>query len=72
MSQIRTIILARLRDLDRSRYWLATQAAELGIASRETIFRYLRGERDTSATVVWGLLELLGLDIQPKEKEKEK
>ncbi len=70
MSQIRTIILARLKDLDRSRYWLATKAAERSIANRETVFRFLRGERDTSTTVAWGLLELLGLDIQPKEKEK--
>lgn len=63
---IRKIILVRLDTMGRSRYWLANRAHTEGLANRETVFRYLRGDRDTSAKVAAGLLELLGLEIRPK------
>lgn len=66
MLELRLIILERLEQLDRSRYWLANQAQAEGLANRETIYRYLRGERDTSATVAAGLLGILGLEIRPR------
>jgi len=68
MLELRQIILERLEQLDRSRYWLARQAEAEGLANRETVFRYLRGERDTSATVAAGLLALLGLEIRPRSQ----
>jgi len=70
MLGLRQIILERLEVLGRSRYWLANKAQAEGLANRETIFRYLRGERDTSATVAAGLLDMLGLDIRPKKRER--
>ncbi len=70
MYEIRQIILERLEVLGQSRYWLANQAQSEGLANRETIFRYLRGERDTSATVAAGLLRILGLEIRPKAQRK--
>jgi len=72
MSEIRDIILRRLERLGHSRYWLAKQAAERGIVgNRETVFRFLRGERDTSSAVAAGLLDILGLEIRPK-RERDK
>ena len=69
MSKIRDQILSRLAELEKSRYWLGKEAAERGIVgNRETVFRFLRGERDTSSTVVSGLLDILELEIQPKQK----
>jgi len=69
MSKIRNQILSRLTELEKSRYWLGKEAAARGVvANRETILRFLRGERDTSSTVVSGLLDILGLEIRPKQK----
>jgi hypothetical protein len=60
----RDVILARLNQLGWSRYALAKRAAEAGIVgNRETVFRYLRGERDTSSTVMAGLFNLVGIDL---------
>jgi len=70
MSKIRKTILSRLAELEKSRYWLGKEAAERGIVgNRETVFRFLRGERDTSSTVVAGLLDILGLEIRPKKQK---
>ncbi len=69
MSRIRQVILDRLEGIGRSRYWLAKEAAARGIVgNRETVFRYLRGERDTSSAVAGGLLEILGLEVKPKKR----
>lgn len=66
MSRIREAILERLEELEQSRYWLAQEAARRGIVgNRETVFRFLRGERDTSSAVAAGLLEIVGLEIRP-------
>ena len=71
MSEIRDAILRRLDELGRSRYWLAQRAADQGIiGNRQTVFRFLRGERDTSSTVAAGLLRIVGLEIQPKRRRK--
>ena len=73
MSKIRDQILSRLAELEKSRYWLGKEAAERGIVgNRETVFRFLRGERDTSSAVVSGLLDILELEIQPKQKGQAK
>jgi hypothetical protein len=60
---LRQIILDELKAQSKSRYWVATEAAKLGLANRESVFRYLRAERDTSSAVVGGLLDLLGLGV---------
>ena len=73
MSRIREAILERLEELEQSRYWLAQEAAQRGIVgNRETVFRYLRGERDTSSAVAAGLLEIVGLELTPKPPKKRK
>ncbi len=69
MSKIRKQILDRLAKLGESRSWLGREAAKRKIVrNRETVLRFLRGERDTSSTVVSGLLDILGLEIRPKSK----
>ena len=73
MSKIRKQILGRLKKLGQSRYWLGKEAAERGlVGNRETVLRFLRGERDTSSAVVSGLLDILGLEIRPKQKGQDK
>ena len=73
MSEIREIILEQLEELGRSRYWLAKKAAELKIVgNRETVFRFLRGERDTSSAIVSGLLKILDLEIRPTTRRERK
>ena len=70
MSEIRRIILQQLEELGRSRYWLAKKAAEQGIVgNRETVFRFLRGDRDTSSTVISGILGILDLEIGPTKRK---
>jgi hypothetical protein len=72
MSKIRKEILSHLKRQGKSRSWLGREAAERKIVgNRETVLRFLRGERDTSSTVASGLLEILGLEIQPKQKRKD-
>jgi len=57
--------------LNKSRYWLGNEAAERGIVgNRQTVFRFLRGERDTSTAVASGLFEILGLEILAKRRQK--
>ncbi len=69
MSKIRKEILNRLAVLRKSRSWLGREATERKLVrNRETVLRFLRGERDTSSTVASGLLEILGLEIKPKPK----
>ena len=73
MSKIRRIILRRLDELGRSRYWLGKKATQQGIVgNRETIFRFLRGDRDTSSTVVSGILDILDLEIRPTKRKGKK
>jgi hypothetical protein len=73
MSEIRKQILDRLTELGESRSWLGKKAAKRNIVgNRETVLRFLRGERDTSSTVVSGLLDILGLEIRPKQKGQDK
>ena len=73
MSKIRKQIKKRLDELKKSRSWLGREAAARGIVgNRETVLRFLRGERDTSSTVASGLLDILGLEIRPKQKRTSK
>ena len=73
MSEIRRVILQRLDQLGRSRYWLGKKAAEKGIVgNRETVFRFLRGDRDTSTTIASGLLRVLDLEVLPRRQRRKK
>ena len=73
VSEIRRIILRRLDELGRSRYWLGKQAAEKGIVgNRETVFRFLRGDRDTSTGIASGLLGILDMEILPRKQRRKK
>ena len=70
VSEIRRIILRRLDELGRSRYWLGKQAAENGVVgNRETVFRFLRGDRDSTSKVIAGLLKILDLEIRPARRK---
>ena len=61
---VRKVINAELKRQDRSRYWLATHD---GVScSGETIYRYLRGQRDLSSKYVGQVLAVLGLVISRK------
>ena len=66
------MILKRLNQLGRSRYWLGQEAVRRGIVgNRQTVFRFLRAERDTSSAVVAGLLRILGMEIRPRDEEEQ-
>ncbi len=60
---IREIIQRTLDETKRSRYSLAMAVQMKGAANRETVLRYLRGDRDTVGAVIAAMLTELGLDI---------
>jgi hypothetical protein len=60
---IRKRIIDELAKQGRSRYWLGMEVAKSGAANRETVFRYLRGARDTSGTVIGAMLAVLKVDL---------
>lgn len=61
---LRAAVLSELYRQGKSRYWLAKAAHKAGYATAETIFRFLRGERDTTADVISGLMGLLGMEVR--------
>lgn len=61
---LRTVILARMADLDMTQYRLSEdQNAVHPSSARE----YLRGRRETTGRVVGELLELAGLTVVPAD-----
>lgn len=63
MVDVRKAILSRLKQLKRSRHWLAKQA-DMRTA---TLYDYLTGKGETSSDKVEKLLSILGLEIRPKD-----
>ncbi len=57
----RTIILKRLHTLGKSKYWLAEQVQFN--PSQNSIYAFLRGERDMRAAHVARLMDVLGLHV---------
>lgn len=60
---VRKAILSRLKQLKKSRHWLAKQA-DMRTA---TLYDYLTGKGETSSDKLESLLSILGLEIRPKD-----
>lgn len=60
---LRQIIIDRLSELDMSAYQLAHSDDVMAVAHPTTVFRYLRGERDTTGEVIGAVLQTLRLRI---------
>lgn len=63
---IRALILRELKRQKRSRTWLSEQVKH---TSRNSVFRYLRGEGDITASGAAELIDIVGLKIVRKPKE---
>jgi hypothetical protein len=59
---IRAIVLERLQERGLSRYWLAQQLHRDGVAPG-TVYRWLAGKGDTTATVAGLALEALRVSV---------
>ncbi len=62
---IRDIILARLKEMGHTPYWLSvTQRA----VSQQTVQMYLSGKRGAQVKTIEELLRVTGLKVVPNEK----
>lgn len=71
-AEIRDQVLRELERAGRSRYWLAQRVAEdtrAGVTA-DAVYRYLRGEGDTSGAVIASMLRALGLRIAKAAAKK--
>ena len=68
MKTIRDTILAALDEQGHNRAWLAGRAAQTGVCDAQTVYRYLRGDRDTSTGIAGGLMAILGIQVVPKAR----
>lgn len=62
---IRALINRRLRELGHSPYWLAEAARDK--PSRNAVYSYLRGDSDMGSAGIGRLLDLLDLQIAPRD-----
>ena len=58
---LRQVIVDRLEELGKSRYWLAAHPSFPG--SSDAVYRYLRGEVDGLGESIGWMLSLLGLGV---------
>lgn len=65
---IRDTIVNALEAQGRSRYWLAEEVERTGAACSQTVYRFLRGDQDTTTDVASVMLELLGHELKAKRK----
>jgi DNA-binding phage protein len=71
-SEIRDHVLRELERSGRSRYWMAQRVADdprAGVTA-DTVYRYLRGEGDTTGAVIASMLRALGLRITSAAAKK--
>lgn len=63
--EFRDLIARELKRQKRSRYWLAQAIADdpCGNATADTVYRYLRGEQDTTGAVVAACLRALEITV---------
>lgn len=61
--EFRSVIVAEVERQGRSRYWLAQKVAddERADVSADAVYRYLRGESDTTGAVIAACMRALGL-----------
>ena len=64
---IRKLVKARLKEKDRTRYWLAH---EVSTCHWTTVYRWLRGDRRLNDDAVGEILGILDLDIRPVRKRR--
>jgi hypothetical protein len=60
---VRQFINDELKRQGKSKYWLGKTVKERGGANRETVLRYLRGDRDTTGGVIAVMLTALGVQL---------
>lgn len=60
---IRRIVRDRLKQLDKSQYWLAQQVG----MSKQGVWNYLNGRSDMNSGTLDKVLDALGLEVRPKE-----
>jgi hypothetical protein len=61
--EFRRVIVGAMERQQRSRYWLAKAVAadERADVSEDAVYRYLRGESDTTGAVIAACIRALGL-----------
>lgn len=59
---IRALVLERLKERGLSRYWLAERLERVGVAPG-TVYRWLSGKGDTTATVAGLALDALSISF---------
>lgn len=59
---IRALVLERLKERGHSRYWLAERLERVGVAPG-TVYRWLSGKGDTTATVAGYALDALRVQL---------
>jgi hypothetical protein len=61
--EFRSVIVGAMERQQRSRYWLAKAVAadERVSVSEDAVYRYLRGESDTTGAVIAACMRALGL-----------
>lgn len=64
-ADFREVILSTMADRSVGRMDLARRMAELQICNQETVLRYLRGDQDTTGTIISAMLAELGLVVGP-------
>lgn len=67
-TDFRTIILKRLKQLGKSRYWLAEKVGDS--PSRTSIYEFLRGEHDLYSAHVAKLLDVLDIETRVRPTGK--
>lgn len=60
-SEDRQAIIDRLEKTGRSRYWLALKIENDGVCSRQTVYRYLRGEILPNTKFIQAMATAVGL-----------
>lgn len=65
----RTLIQRRIKELGWTPYRLAVGCQAKGV-HRDTVFRFLRGERDVTSERMMVMLEVLGLKVAKGTKPK--
>jgi plasmid maintenance system antidote protein VapI len=63
IGSVRKVIEARLKQLNKSRHWLAE---EMGVRPA-TVYDFIAGRTAASGDTIERMLDVLGLEIRPKE-----
>ena len=66
---VRQLILDRLAETGRSRYWLAETCAPEHSLHPQTVYRYLRGAGDLTGANLEKLMAAVGLQINLADPE---